>query len=227
MQTRTFSIRNPLATSVLCLGMLVIASTSASAADLDAQAIERGKTASQTCVACHQANGSGLSVPGAEAWPRIAGMDRDYMIAQLKAVKEGTRQSATMTPFVNMLSEEQLADVATYYASLPAPTITYPEVDEALLKHGEKLATKGDWDRYIIACASCHGVGSRGNGSVFPGLAGQHPAYISQQIAAWKKGTRKNDPQNLMGAIAERLNERDIEAVSAWLARQPASVAQQ
>ncbi len=199
---------------------------SAWAAELDAQAIERGKAASSTCVACHQQDGSGMAVPGAEAWPRIAGMDKDYMYAQLLAVKSGARQSVTMTPFVNMLTDEQMKDVATYYASLPVPKITFPEVDAELLKHGEKLATKGDWDRYIIACASCHGVGSQGNGSVFPALAGQHPAYISQQITAWKKGTRKNDPQNLMGAIAERLNDRDIEAVSAWLARQAVASSQ-
>lgn len=222
---RTKKLRLPLFRTALALGLA--SSVSATwAAELDPQAIERGKTASQTCVACHQADGSGLAVPGAEPWPRIAGMDRDYMYAQLLAVKEGTRQSVTMTPFVNMLTEEQLKDVATYYASLPAPKITFPEVDEELLKHGEKLATKGDWDRYIVACASCHGVGSQGNGSVFPALAGQHPAYITQQIGAWKKGTRKNDPQNLMGAIAERLNDRDIEAVSAWLARQPVAAAQ-
>ena len=194
------------------------------AAQLDAAAIERGKAASATCVACHQADGSGMAVPGAEAWPRIAGLDRDYMYSQLQAIRQGTRVSVSMAPFVAMFTDEQLHDVVTYYASLPAPQVPVPEVDPELLKHGEKLATKGDWDRYIIACASCHGVGNRGNGSIFPTLAGQHPAYITQQINAWKKGTRHNDPQGLMKAIADRLNERDIEAVSAWLARQAVNV---
>ncbi|MDO5679740.1 MAG: c-type cytochrome [Pelistega sp.] len=216
-------IRTPLVLKSLLIGSIGLMG-SVMAAQLETAAIERGKAASATCVACHQADGSGMAVPGAEAWPRIAGLDRDYMYSQLQAIKQGTRVSVSMAPFVAMLNDEQMLDVVTYYASLPAPSVPVPDADPELLKHGEKLATKGDWDRYIIACAICHGVGNRGNGTIFPMLAGQHAAYIAQQINAWKKGTRHNDPQNLMKAIAERLNERDIEAVSAWLARQPATV---
>ena len=126
-----------------------------------------------------------------------------------------------MLAFATMLNDEQMKDVATYYASLPVTQPTPPAVDEALLKHGEKLALKGDWDRYIVACTTCHGVGNQGNGATFPGLAGQHPGYIAQQITAWKNETRKNDPQNLMAVIAKRMDDRDVEAVSAWLATQP------
>lgn len=221
MTPKLFS-RLPLVGLLAAVG-LSTAMTTAVAAELDAEAIERGKAAAVTCVACHQADGSGMNIPGGESWPRLTGLEPEYIVNQLKAFKDGSRNNASMLAFATMLNDEQMKDVATYYASLPVTTQpTPPAVDEALLKHGEKLALKGDWDRYIVACTSCHGVGNQGNGVTFPGLAGQHPGYIAQQITAWKNETRKNDPQNLMAVIAKRMDDRDVEAVSAWLATQPA-----
>lgn len=208
----------------LSLGaVLAVASLSnVAAAELDAAAIERGKAASVTCVACHQPDGGGMNIPGGESWPRLSGLDRDYFVAQLKSFKDGSRNNASMLAFSSMLNDEQMVDVATYYASLPITQIPVPEVSAEVLAHGKKLVFTGDWDRYIVSCNSCHGVDSQGNGATFPGLIGQHPGYIAQQIVAWQNGTRKNDPQNLMGTIAKRLDSKDIEAVSAWLASQPA-----
>lgn len=220
--TRHVFSRLPLNSLWTAMGFSAIMATGAMATELSAEAIERGKAASVTCVACHQANGNGMNIPNGESWPRLAGLDRDYMVAQLHAFKEGTRVNASMLAFANMLNDEQINDVASYYANLPVTQIDTPDVDEKLLKHGERLALEGDWDRYIVSCNSCHGVGSQGNGSSFPELAGQQPGYIAQQIRAWKEGTRTNDPQHLMSAIAKRLDDKDIEAVSAWLAIQPA-----
>lgn len=188
----------------------------------DPAMIERGKVATATCVACHQADGSGMNIPNGESWPRLTGLNRDYLVAQLHAFKNGSRQNASMLAFANMLNEDQMVDVATYYASLPVTAITPAPAEAALLERGEKLATKGDWDRYIVACVSCHGADNQGNGPVFPALAGQHAGYIAQQIKAWQDGTRTNDPQHLMLTIAKRMDEQDIAAVSAWLAAQPA-----
>src|SRR5690606_8409465 len=91
---------------------------------------------------------------------------------------------------------------------------------DELLAHGEKLALRGDWDRYVIACVSCHGPGNAGVGSDFPRLAGQHPEYIKAQLVAYRDGIRTNDPINLMSSIAQRMNDHDIDAVSAWLGSQ-------
>lgn len=201
---------------------LSTAMSAAVATELDPEAIERGKAASVTCVACHQADGGGMNIPGGESWPRLAGLDRDYIVAQIQSFKDGSRENASMLPFANMLNDEQMVDVASYYASLTPTQAAAPEVSDEVMEHGKKLALVGDWDRYIVSCNSCHGIDSQGNGSVFPELAGQHPGYIAQQITAWQNGTRTNDPQNLMKVIADRLNEDDVAAVSAWLASQPA-----
>ena len=204
----------------LLLGACIIASTSV-AQEGDA---ERGEAASATCVACHQANGGGMNIPGGESWPRLAGLNANYIAKQLHDFKAGDRQNATMVTFANMLDDQQIADVASYYSQLPAtPGQGGDNADEALLARGGQLAERGDWNAYIVSCKSCHGPGGQGVGETFPGIAGQHAGYISAQLNAWKSDTRSNDPQNLMGAIAKRMSEEDIQAVSAWYATQPAA----
>ncbi len=204
----------------LLLGACIIASTSV-AQEGDA---ERGEAASATCVACHQANGGGMNISGGESWPRLAGLNANYIAKQLHDFKAGDRQNATMVTFANMLDDQQIADVAAYYSQLPAtPGQGGDNADEALLARGEQLAERGDWNAYIVSCKSCHGPGGQGVGETFPGIAGQHAGYISAQLNAWKSDTRSNDPQNLMGAIAKRMSEEDIQAVSAWYATQPAA----
>src|SRR5690625_7512810 len=102
-----------------------------------------------------------------------------------------------MLPFANMLDDQQIADVAAYYAQLPVTEAQGGEADEALLARGEQLAMVGDWDRYIVSCKSCHGPRNEGAGDVFPGIASQHAGYIESQLRAWQADERDNDPQNL------------------------------
>ena len=182
---------------------------------------EKGKQAAAMCTACHQADGSGKHVEGGESWPRLAGMNAAYLAKQLHDFKNGDRQNASMMPFANMLSDQQIADVAAYYAQLePTPGQGGENASEAVLKRGEQIAERGDWSEYVVSCKSCHGPDSRGAGATFPGIAGQHAGYIKAQLKAWQEGSRSNDPQNLMGAVAKRMSNEDIHAVAVWLANQ-------
>lgn len=184
----------------------------------------RGAASAAVCMACHQADGSGMNIPGGESWPRLAGLDAAYISKQLHDYKSGKRSSASMMPFVNMLDDQKIADVAAYYAGLPATKGKGSEsANEATLKRGQQLAERGDWSRYVVSCKSCHGPDNQGAGAVFPGIAGQHAGYIKTQLQAWRAGTRKNDTQDLMGSIARRMSDDDINAVAAWLASQSAS----
>ncbi len=143
------------------------------------------------------------------------------MAKQLHDFQSGQRSNATMMPFAQMLSEQQIVDVVAYYASLPAtPGLGGEDAAEATLKRGEQLAERGDWSGYIVACKSCHGPRNQGAGEVFPGIAGQHAGYIKAQLQAWKAGARSNDTQDLMGSIARRMGDDDIHAVAVWLANQ-------
>jgi len=212
------SLGRGLAAAALGVGLLGHA---AWADDIDPEAIERGKAAAATCVACHQADGSGMNNEGAESWPRLTGLHPEYIVTQLKDFKEGRRTNASMQPFANMLDDDQLGDVAAYYASLEVTAAEPVEASDELLERGRELAMNGDWDRYIVACVSCHGPGNHGVGSTFPNIAGQHPAYIVTQLQAWKDGERENDPLGLMKSIAKRMTQEDMQAVAAWLGQQP------
>ena len=88
---------------------LFLVSTVANAAD-----IEAGKAKSAACAACH--GGAGISPT--PVWPNLAGQKEQYLLAQMKAFKDGTRQNAQMAPMVAALSDEDMANLAAYYASL-------------------------------------------------------------------------------------------------------------
>lgn len=206
----------PIALAVV--GLAVYSSFAQSATKGDP---EKGEAASATCVACHQADGSGRHVEGGESWPRLAGLDADYIAKQLHDFKNGDRQNASMMPFANMLNDQQIADVAAYYAQMePTAGQGGGNASEEVLARGQQIAQRGDWSQYIVSCKSCHGPDNQGVGDVFPGIAGQHAGYIKAQLNAWKEGTRNNDTQNLMGTIAKRMGDEDIHAVAVWLANQ-------
>ncbi len=181
---------------------------------------ERGAAQAATCAACHQEDGRGMHNPAGESWPRLAGLDADYLARQLRHFRSGARQSASMAPFVANLDDVQIADLSAYYSAIPATQAGDDgEADAATLARGEQLANLGDWRRYLVSCSSCHGPQGNGVGSAFPAIAGQHAGYISDQLKAWRDGKRANDPQDLMGSIARRMNDDDIRAVAAWYAR--------
>jgi cytochrome c553 len=170
------------------------------------------------CQACHGDRGQGSDAAG---FPRLAGMNAEYLARQLHAFKTGSRQSPVMAPQAQALDDAAIAAVSRYYAGLPAPAASPAKVPAAQLQHGQTLATVGRWTDDIPACEQCHGPGGRGLAPHFPSLAGQHAGYLAGQISAWKQGQRRSDPNGLMAAVAKRLSDGDIKAVAAWFAAQP------
>lgn len=179
----------PMSLTLTVLSLAVCSSFALADAEAD---VERGAGAAALCSACHQSDGSGLNVPGGESWPRLAGLDAGYLAKQLHDYKSGKRINASMMPFATMLNDQQILDVAAYYASLPATAGTGGEnADEATLKRGKQLAERRDWSDYIVSCKSCHGPDNQGAGAVFPGIAGQHAGYLEAQLKAWQTGNRQ------------------------------------
>lgn len=93
----------------------LVASTALFTATVNAGDANIGKAKSVACVACHGSTG----ISPTPIWPNLAGQKEQYLIAQLKAFKEGTRQNAQMAPMVAGLSDEDMANLAAYYSSLP------------------------------------------------------------------------------------------------------------
>jgi len=209
-------------TGLAILGACLLACSIGLAADPGVADPVQGQAAAAVCASCHQADGSGMNIPGAESWPRLAGLDATYLAKQIEDFKSGQRSSPTMQAFAQMLTDEQIPHVAAWFASLPAPSLSSAEpYSPELLERGRLLATEGDWDNYLVPCSSCHGPDNLGAGSVFPAIAGQHPAYIRDQLLNWQQGSRQNDPQQLMATVAARMSADDIQAVAAWLSTQP------
>lgn len=170
------------------------------------------------CLACHGIDGAGNEALMA---PRLAGLDAAYLRKQLRDYQLGLRQGPLMLPSIANLNEQQIADVAAYYSSQKAPEASRVDASAAQLALGERLAVRGDWSTYIVPCSTCHGPGNLGVGGDFPALAGQYANYLQKQLHEWQNGNRRNDPNQLMLAIAGRMTDTQIEAVAMYLANLP------
>ncbi|MBS9782145.1 MAG: cytochrome c [Gammaproteobacteria bacterium] len=95
---------------------LVLLATAAMMTVTYAADIEAGKAKSTVCGACHGANGISIT----PIYPNLAGQKEQYLAKQIKAFKDGSRTDATMKPMVAPLTDEDIANLAAYYASLPA-----------------------------------------------------------------------------------------------------------
>ena len=181
--------------------------------------VENGKAKSVTCGACHGIDGnSAISMN-----PKLAGQHAKYLVKQLTEFKlasqtggkEG-RNNAVMNGMSAMLSEQDILDLAAYFSSQDA---TSSESSEGAVVPGNKLYVGGDLERGITACIACHGP--KGNGtslSGFPDISGQHSAYIATQLKSFRSGERANSLNGMMGDIAKRLTDDDIEMISSYVA---------
>ncbi len=80
----------------------------------------KGKEKSAACAACHGADGNSP----APAFPRIGGQHEDYLLQALLQYKKGTRKNAIMAAQVGALSDQDMADLAAYFASQAGPLVT-------------------------------------------------------------------------------------------------------
>jgi len=96
------------------VGVVSIFLLSLSSVVVHAGDAEAGKAKSVTCAACH--GGEGISPTG--IWPNLAGQKEQYLLAQMKAFKDGARVNAQMAPMMASLSDEDMANLAAYYSSL-------------------------------------------------------------------------------------------------------------
>jgi cytochrome c553 len=191
-----------------CLLALATGATGAHAAG-DAAA---GKAKSATCAGCHGADGNSANA----LWPKLAGQGEAYLVKQLTEFKSGARKDPTMAPMAAPLSEQDIADLAAHFSSMSIKPGTAAEDQVAA---GQRLYRGGNSANGVAACASCHGPGGAGNPAAkFPALGGQHASYTAKQLADFKSGARDNDSAGMMQAVAAKLTDADIKAVSEYMA---------
>ena len=160
--------------------------------------------AAAVCVSCHGEDGVSLSGD----FPHLAGQSAAAIYKQLSDYRTAARVHPQMSPVAVKLSEQQLAQVAAFYArgnstgslgsraELPDPATA-------------RLVNRGDPARGIPACNACHGA-MVGGPIETPTLTGQHQAYLANQLRLYRSGARRNDVYRRMREISAELTDTEI-----------------
>jgi cytochrome c553 len=164
------------------------------------------------CSSCHGPNGRSIS----PTFPRLAGQQKDYIIAQLQAFRDKTRADphaqTYMWGMAARLSDPTIDAIATYYSS-QTPAASSPS-DSPQTVAGKNIFAEGIPSEGVPACMSCHGEQAEGNGPI-PRLAGQHQAYLARQLEAFASMARANE---IMHENSKDLTSQQISEVTAYLA---------
>ena len=171
-----------------------------------------GQAKTAVCGACHGPDGNSM----APNFPKIAGQGERYLLKQLHEIKDGKRVVLEMTGLLNNLNDQDLADIAAFYARQKG---TVGAADPNLVARGEALFRGGKLDQGLAACIGCHSPDGSGNAQAgFPHLGGQHADYIKKQLTAFREGDRTNDGDTMvMRSIAAKLSNKDIEALAQYI----------
>lgn len=198
---------------LFALATLTLAPSQVRAQSLVDGSAEAGKARALTCTACHGPEGNSSS----PMWPNIAGQNAPYILAQLQAFKSGARKNPLMSSQAMSLSDEDMANLAVYFESLPPAAQAVADVN--LIARGEALYRGGNVKEKASACLACHGPTGRGNPAAkYPALKGQHAAYTARQLNDYANGTRTTDGKtHIMRDITARLNRDDIAALSSYV----------
>ncbi|MEF8792347.1 c-type cytochrome [Thiohalorhabdus sp.] len=166
------------------------------------------------CKTCHGKDGKGNAMAN---FPRLAGQDPAYQVKQLKNFAAGERENyPQMNNIAGGMSEQEMHDVAAYYARKDVSVVGGSDASQDVLAKGERIAKVGVSESNVPACTSCHGPKGKGVPPVFPQIGGQHAGYIEKQLNDWKGGNRANDPAQMMTEIAPKLSDDQIAAAAAY-----------
>lgn len=172
-----------------------------------------GQAKAAVCGACHGPDGNSM----APNFPKLAGQGERYLIKQLKDIKDGKRVVLEMTGLLTNLNDQDLADMAAYFASQKG---SVGAADPKLVARGEALFRGGNLEKGLPACTGCHSPDGKGNAAAgFPHLGGQHAQYIAKQLTDFRKEAdgRNNDGEAMMRTIARKLSDEEIAAVASYI----------
>ena len=162
------------------------------------------KFADLECKSCHGEDGGSVA-PGI---PHLAGQRENYLLAALKAYKEGKRTHAALKVIADHMSEADVRNVSAYYASLPPVGLgaSKDAVHTSPYERGKARAT---------TCTDCHGYDGNSATPGIPSLAGQQAKYLIIALQEYVRGERKSSP---MHSVMRTLSPVDMEAVAIFFA---------
>ena len=178
---------------------VVAANAKVLAADVSA-----GRALAESCAACHGADG----VSQMELTPSLAGQPDEFVQWQLVYFRSGVRKSDVMSPIAEALSNEDIRNLGTYYASLPPPQPAM--APDALAQKGEQIALQH-------RCRSCHSDDYNGFRAAAR-LSGQREDVMVKALHDFKSGKRVGSGVASMADVTYELSDADMEALSHYMA---------
>ena len=158
---------------------------------------KRGKDLSYTCLGCHGIEGYKNAYPDYSV-PKLEGQNPEYLAVALHGYRDGDRSHLTMHDQASTLSDQDIADIASYFAGKPLKGTGKPE---------------GTVPKAATLCTTCHGQDGVAIAPMYPSLAGQHEDYLRRAIEEYQKGGRKNP---IMKGFAAPLTDADVAAITRY-----------
>ncbi len=160
---------------------------------------EHGKAISQTCLGCHGIKGYRNAYPNYSV-PKLEGQHPEYLVVALQEYRSGERSHTTMHAQAESLSDQDMADIAAYFAGKPLTATAAPAS-----AHTPPAAA--------AVCVACHGTNGIGVVAQYPTLAGQHPDYVARAIDEYRTGARKNP---IMAGMAAQVKAEDVDTLAQY-----------
>lgn len=177
--------------------------------------VEAGRVlASKTCIACHGEDGN-TAMPG---YPHIAGQNARYLFRQMQLMRDGDRDPKLMLGQLDNMTDQDLRDMAAFYASQPSQVGQASRED---IEIGEAIYRGGILAKQVAACTACHAPDGSGNALAgFPSLSGQTAEYVAEQLKAYREGQRRTDAgdyEGMMRQTAANMTDAEIAAVANYV----------
>jgi cytochrome c553 len=158
----------------------------------------RGKLISYTCLGCHGIDGYKNAYPMYSV-PKLEGQSPDYLAAALHGYRDGDRSHITMHDQAETLSDQDIADIASFFAGKPLTSANTSSADTV--------------PKAAQLCTSCHGKDGIAVVAMYPSLAGQHTDYLVRALQEYQNGGRKNP---IMKGFASSLKPAEIAEIARY-----------
>jgi cytochrome c553 len=163
---------------------------------------QRGKVLSYTCLGCHGID-TYKNVYPTYSVPELRGQHAAYLAAALKEYRAGERSHATMHQQAASLSDQDIEDIATYFAGTELKPTT------------ELVGTPPA--KVTQLCVACHGTSGVGVTGDYPTLAGQQADYLARALEEYKHGDRKNP---VMPTFMVSVSDAEIQEIAKYYSEQ-------
>lgn len=171
-----------------------------------------GQYKATLCFGCHGEDGNSLE----PLIPKLSGQFGIYIAKQVRNYQLGQRNHQIMGAIAVSVNDDDLADIAAYFASQPIMSGSNPSSN----KVGKNLFENGDISRMVIPCNNCHGMAGKGKNArnpTFPVIGGQNKDYLFKQLADFKKGDRQNSPNAVMNITVQKLSPAELDALADYI----------